>query len=213
MHTGRYVGIALDVSSSMQQSLPDSASAQLDRFQSVLRALHRVVLSHEHSASGVQGAVDAVQMCAYLFGATVVPSQVCDLFSLLTVVRSADHADQGSDRPIDDPYDYDPYAYLESVASRADRSPWVEWIRQELTHTEAHILASNLHRFGVAAVALGRLLPDVSEANLRVLRGMDQLRGKGIENRIRGTVELTSSSPFAFLSAGHSVARSGGNAT
>lgn len=205
----RYVGIALDVSASMRESLPNSSSDQLSRFQSILFALRTVIRGHQQLASEPTETVDAIQMCAYLFGTTASPRQVCDLFSLLTVVRSADHADQASVDPIDDPYHY-----LDSIARVAHRSAWVRWIRDELEPAQAHALASNLHRFGmaVAVAALERLLPDVSEEDLRVLRGVDRFGQKGIRNRVTGAAELRSESPFAFWSAHRSVARSGGSA-
>ncbi len=157
------IGLAVDVSASMTQSIRNDWELGSGRFDSVRDALH-VVTDRVVSLTRLDTEIDQseVEIFAYAFGLRNLPGEVCDLFSLLTVA-SALSTSAAEPNVIEG----DPYMWLRDVAERYDRGGWGTWIADHLQLVEAENLAANLRSFPILGSELGRLLPDFSATEIQ----------------------------------------------
>lgn len=187
----RLVGIAVDVSGSMQTSIRNAAGPSLSRFESIRDAL-QTISGRVESVLGLgvlpQG-ISTVDLFAYGFGLKFVPSGVGDLLALMEVVGSVPVA------RVPESTDFgDPVEELQSIAEQQGRAGWGIWIADNITAREASNLALNLRNNPFVAAELGRLLPDFSAAEIRHALVAKEVvadpKGKGFWARMREAREL-----------------------
>lgn len=188
MHSRVLVGVAIDVSASMSQSLRNDAGRGLSRFDSVRQVLE-VITTRAERLMGAAAAPLAdrpqVDVFAYIFGLRNLPGYACDLFSLLSVADRMSNTVGAEQRAHDDPYDF-----LKQIADQHGRGGWGGWITEHIGHDEAVRLAANLHRHPSLGRELGRLLPDFSTDEIKYATAVKDLPNKSIWERVKETFRL-----------------------
>jgi hypothetical protein len=183
--TGRLVGVALDVSGSMQISLKNDGGSDLSRFGSIREVFEAVAARFRSlvELDAIPTNATAVEIFIYAFGLRHLPRGVCDLMSLLEIAKDFEPA-QLIAREFTDPLEE-----LQAIASQHGREGWGAWIAENITTTEATNLVWNLRVSPVLANALVRLLPNFSSSEIRhalvIREAVEDPGGKSFWARMR----------------------------
>jgi hypothetical protein len=187
------VGVAVDLSASMRQSLRNDTGDMVSRFDSLGRAFGAFASRVESLVD--LGAVSARSISAdvfvYGFGLRNLPGDVCDLLSLLEIGRNVQQP------PATPEAHSDPLEELRAIAAQHGRKGWGSWISENIDTAQAANLAANLRANPMLASEIGRLLPDFSAAEIRhaltIKDAVENLSGKGFWARFQETRELARS--------------------
>ncbi|MDA0166547.1 VWA domain-containing protein [Solirubrobacter ginsenosidimutans] len=207
------VGLLIDVSASMRESFTNEAVGETSRFESALAALGDFARrGGTMVTSRLEGQGNAVRVFAYAFGVRGTSDGVCDLLSLMTLLRGRPEPEESGEGEDDDaPVMSDPYEYLRAVAEHEQRGGWAAWIDTNVDRRSAANLAANLHSHPALSSMLRDVLPDLSSADIEVLLSAERARAaRGVRNvrgRYRATREIGGSDAVA---AARQVHRAGG---
>ena len=180
------IGLALDVSGSMKQSIQNDTSAQLSRLEGLSQSLTRFAsdvrrLIQEETQAQVR---KPLYLFAYGFGFKHFQTNICDLLALLKVMQ------QGNSHDITvaetQQTSSNGFAALGRVARRYRRENWVKWAEGFIDEDKARLLAQALEDDPDVARELAELLPHtIVGAGLSYTSGYaSELLGFGFESSL-----------------------------
>ena len=158
------VGIAVDVSGSMKQSIRNESGGDLDRLGGFLRSLKRLSDEAKRAIEGARkgDATASIDLFVYAFGLNAKTSGVehCDLLSLLKLGQGlvSAHEEESDSTLTGD----DPYQELAAIAGRHGISvtdKYFDWVKGTFSSSEAASLLGKLRRFPHLAEQLASMLP------------------------------------------------------
>jgi len=151
------VGFAVDVSSSMKQSIRNESKKDLNRFESFKDALRKLSRETRKKIENCRenGDNPSVDVFAYVFGLRIFSN--CDFLSLIHLRKeNVKKSNRKSNR------DKNPYRELVKIAQNngiEDMPGFEKWIQDVLDINEAHRLLSIMNQYTSIASHITKLLP------------------------------------------------------